>query len=84
MCAYISERSIVIDPLAAGPVRDHLRVEARNPVPGLSVVVAGGVLGGAIGARPTVLIAGIGTLFSILWLVPVPADDWQPSTQVTH
>jgi len=46
--------------------------------------LAGGVLGGAIGARPTVLIAGIGTLFSILWLFLGAAVDWQPSTQVTH
>ncbi|MBV9281172.1 MAG: MFS transporter, partial [Chloroflexi bacterium] len=30
--------------------------------------LAGGVLGGAIGVRPTVLIAGVGSLFSILWL----------------
>jgi MFS family permease len=46
--------------------------------------LAGGVLGEAIGVRPTVLIAGIGTLFSILWLFLGAAVDWQPSTQVTH
>jgi predicted MFS family arabinose efflux permease len=46
--------------------------------------LVGGVLGGTIGVRPTVLIAGIGTLFSVLWLFPGPAVDWQPSTQVTH
>jgi MFS family permease len=46
--------------------------------------LAGGVLGDAIGLRPTVLIAGIGTLFSLLWLFLAPAGNWQPSTQVTH
>jgi MFS family permease len=46
--------------------------------------LAGGVLGGAIGLHPTVLIAGIGTLFSLLWLFLRPAVDWQPSTQLTH
>jgi len=46
--------------------------------------LAGGVLGGAIGVRPTVLIAGMGSLLSILWLVRGHAVDWQPSTQVTH
>ncbi len=46
--------------------------------------LAGGVLGEAIGVRPTVLIAGIGTLFSVLWLFLGAAVDWQPSTQVTH
>jgi MFS family permease len=46
--------------------------------------LAGGVLGEAIGVRPTVLIAGMGTLFSIFWLFLGAAVDWQPSTQVTH
>ncbi|HEX6508264.1 MAG TPA: MFS transporter, partial [Chloroflexota bacterium] len=46
--------------------------------------LAGGVLGGAIGVRPTVLVAGIGSLFSVLWLVRRPAVDWQPSPHVTH
>ncbi|MGH2444018.1 MAG: MFS transporter, partial [Chloroflexota bacterium] len=46
--------------------------------------LAGGVLGETIGVRPTVLMAGIGTLLSVLWFVLGPAVDWQPSTQVTH
>jgi MFS family permease len=46
--------------------------------------LAGGVLGGAIGVRPTVLIAGLGSLLSILWLFLGAAVDWQPSTQLTH
>jgi MFS family permease len=46
--------------------------------------LAGGVLGEAIGVRPTVLIAGIGTLFSILWLFVGAAVDWQPPRQVTY
>lgn len=46
--------------------------------------LAGGMLGGAIGVRPTVLIAGMGSLFSILWLLLGAAVDWQPSTQVIH
>jgi MFS family permease len=46
--------------------------------------LVGGVLGGAIGLRPTVLIAGVGTLFSLLWLVRGPASKWQLSTHVRH
>jgi MFS family permease len=46
--------------------------------------LVGGALGGAIGLRPTVLIAGIGTLFSILWLFPGTVVEWQPSTPVTR
>lgn len=46
--------------------------------------LAGGVLGGAIGIRPTVLIAGMGTLFSILWLFLGDTVHWQPSTQLTQ
>jgi MFS family permease len=46
--------------------------------------VSGPGVGGAVGVRPTVLIAGIGTLFSLLWLLLDPAVVWQPSTQLTH
>ncbi|MGH2447187.1 MAG: hypothetical protein ACRDFS_01070 [Chloroflexota bacterium] len=46
--------------------------------------VAGGVLGEAIGVRPTVLIAGVGTLFSLLWLFLAAPVDWQPSTQLSN
>jgi predicted MFS family arabinose efflux permease len=46
--------------------------------------LAGGVLGGAIGVRPTVLIAGMGSLCSVLWLLLGHAVDWQPSPQLTH
>jgi MFS family permease len=46
--------------------------------------LAGGVIGGTIGVRPTVLIAGIGTLFSVLWIFLGSAVDWQPSMQPSH
>ena len=36
--------------------------------------LAGGVLGGAIGLRPTVLVAGVGTLLSLGWLVASPVS----------
>ena len=39
---------------------------------GRSGAVGGGALGAAIGLQPTLWIAGIGALASVLWLVPSP------------
>jgi MFS family permease len=54
-----------------GRVAATLELLSRGPIPGAGWLL-GGVLGQTVGLRPTVLIAGAGTLLCLPWVVASP------------
>jgi len=66
----VSLRQAVVPDTLQGRVNATMRVISWGIGP--LGALAGGVLGETIGLRPTVLIAGVGTIFSFLWLALSP------------